>query len=163
MNNKIQYSTLQLSTLVALRLIIGWHCLYEGVAKLFTPGWTSAPFLAESKWILSGFTNWIIAHNGVLQVVDVLNAWGLVAIGAGLILGLFSRPAAIAGTALLLLYYLCTPPLIGIEYSVPLEGSNLIVSKTLIETVAMFVLVIFPTSHLVGLDMFLSNSKQSGK
>lgn len=155
----MKFTKLQLTTLVVLRIIIGWHCLYEGISKLFTPGWTSVGFLSESKWILSGFTNWIITHNGVLHVVDFLNAWGLVAIGAGLILGLLSRPAAIAGTVLLLLYYLCTPPLIGIEYSVPMEGNNLIVSKTLIETVAMFVLVIFPTSHIFGLDMFFSRAK----
>ena len=155
------YSSQQLLSLTILRVLIGWHFLYEGVAKLFTPGWTSAGFLSESKWILSGLTNWIITHNGVLHVVDFLNAWGLVAIGAGLILGLFSRPAAIAGTLLLLIYYLCTPPLIGIEYTVPPEGSNLIVSKTLIETVAMFLLVIFPTSQIIGLDMFLLKTKQS--
>ena len=158
--NEMKYTKLQLTTLVVLRIVIGWHCLYEGVSKLLTPGWTSAGFLSESKWILAGFSNWVIAHSSVLSVVDFLNAWGLVAIGAGLILGLFSRPAAIAGTILLLMYYLSTPPLVGIEYSVPFEGNNLIVSKTLIEAVAMFVLVIFPTSHIIGLDMFLPGVKK---
>ena len=158
--NEMKYTKLQLTTLVVLRIVIGWHCLYEGVSKLLTPGWTSAGFLSESKWILAGFSNWVIAHSSVLSVVDFLNAWGLVAIGAGLILGLFSRPAAIAGTLLLLMYYLSTPPLVGIEYSVPFEGNNLIVSKTLIEAVAMFVLVIFPTSHIIGLDMFLPGVKK---
>ncbi len=159
----MKFSKLQLTTLVVLRIVIGWHCLYEGISKLFTPGWTSAGFLSESKWILAGFSNWIISHAGVLHVVDFLNAWGLVAIGVGLILGLFSRPAAIAGTVLLLLYYLSTPPLIGIDYSVPFEGNNLIVSKTLIETIAMFVLVIFPTSKIIGLDMLILKAKQSDK
>jgi thiosulfate dehydrogenase (quinone) large subunit len=156
MNDKIRFTTLQLSTLVVLRLVIGWHCLYEGISKLITPGWSSAGFLSESKWILSWLTNWIIAHSSVLQAVDFLNAWGLTAIGVGLILGLFSRPAAIAGTILLMIYWLCNPPLIGLEYSVPPDGSILIVSKTLIEAVAMFVLVIFPTSRIIGLDMFVA-------
>ena len=28
------YSTFQLTTLVALRMLIGWHFLYEGIAKI---------------------------------------------------------------------------------------------------------------------------------
>jgi thiosulfate dehydrogenase [quinone] large subunit len=158
---KMKFTKLQLTTLVVLRIVIGWHCLYEGVTKLMNPGWTSAGYLSESKWILSGFSSWIINHGGVLSAVDFLNAWGLVAIGAGLILGLLARPAAIAGTILLMVYYLCNPPLIGLTYSVPLEGSNLVVSKTLIEAVAMFVLVVFPTSKIIGLDMFLARTKYS--
>jgi len=159
MNNKIKFTTLQMTTLVVLRLLIGWHCLYEGIAKLMNPGWSSAGFLSESKWVLSGIAHWIIYHSSVLHAVDFLNTWGLIAIGAGLILGLFSRPAAIAGTILLLVYYACNPPLVGLEYSVPLEGSNLVVSKTLIEAVALFVLALFPTSQVFGLDLYVSRLK----
>lgn len=157
----MKFTRLQLTTLVVLRILLGWHCLYEGITKLINPGWSAMGFLSESKWILSGISSWIITHSSVLHTVDFLNAWGLVAIGAGLILGLFSRPAAIAGTALLLVYYLCNPPLVGLEYSVPLEGANLVVSKTLIEAIAMFVVVIFPTSQIVGLDLFVSRFKNS--
>jgi thiosulfate dehydrogenase [quinone] large subunit len=163
MNNKTTFSNLQLITLVVLRLLIGWHCLYEGISKLFTPNWSSAGFLSESKWILSGVSGWIITHSSVLHTVDFLNTWGLIAIGLGLILGLLSRPAAIAGTILLLVYYACNPPLVGLEYSVPLEGSNIIVSKTLIEAVALFVVALFPTSHIFGLDLFVSKLKKSNK
>jgi thiosulfate dehydrogenase [quinone] large subunit len=161
MNNEMKFTRLQLTTLVVLRILLGWHCLYEGITKLMNPGWSAAGFLSESKWILSGVSSWIIAHASVLSAVDFLNAWGLVAIGTGLILGLFSKPAAIAGTALLLVYYLCNPPLVGLEYSVPLEGANLVVSKTLIEAIAMFVVVIFPTSQIVGLDLFVTRFKNS--
>ena len=161
MNDIMKFTRLQLTTLVVLRILIGWHCLYEGISKLITPGWSSMGFLSESKWILSGISSWIIAHSSVLHAVDFLNAWGLVAIGLGLILGLFSRPAAIAGTVLLMTYYLCNPPLVGLEYSVPLEGSNLIVSKTLIEAIALFTVAIFPTSKIVGLDLFVARFKNS--
>ncbi len=161
MNNTIKFTRLQLTTLVVMRILIGWHCLYEGISKLITPGWSAKGFLSESKWILSGISNWIIAHGSVLHVVDFLNAWGLVAIGIGLILGLLSRPAAIAGTILLLIYYLCNPPLIGLVYSVPLEGSNLVVSKTLIEAIALFVVALFPTSQIFGLDLFVSRYKNA--
>jgi len=154
------YTKLQFYTLVVLRMLIGWHLLYEGLVKLLSPGWSSSSFLAESQWILSGLSQWIISHDGVLQTVDFLNTWGLIAIGLGLILGLFSRVAAISGTILLLLYYFNNPPLIGLEYSVPTEGSYLIVSKTLIEAIALWVIAIFPTSRQFGLEYFLDRLKK---
>ena len=150
------FSTSQLAFLLILRLIIGWHLLYEGLAKMFTPDWSSLGFLSESRWILSGFAHWIISNQGVLDVVDFLNTWGLIAIGAGLILGLFSRWAAICGAILVMVYYLNNPPFIGMTYSLPSEGSYLIVNKTLIEAVALCVLAVFPTSRILGLDMYIS-------
>lgn len=144
---------MQIYVLVALRLLIGWHILYEGFSKLLIPNWSSLGFLKESKWILSGFSNWLISHPDLLKAVDFVNTWGLIAIGAGLILGLFTRAAAISGAILLFIYYLNNPPLIGLEYSVPSEGSYLIVSKTLIESVALLALAVFHSGSFAGLDM----------
>ena len=167
MNNKMKdsksYSGIQLYSLVILRLFIGWNLLYEGIAKLINPGWSSVGFLRESQWIMSGFANWVTSNSGVLNVVDFLNTWGLIAIGTGLILGLFSRAASIFGTILLLMYYLNNPPLIGLEYSLPSEGNYLVINKTLIEAVALFALSVFPTSHIVGFDLFVNRLKQKNK
>ena len=102
-----------------------------------------------------GFSNWIISHAGILNAVDFLNTWGLIAIGTGLILGLFTRPAAISGAILLFVYYLNNPPLIGLEYTLPSEGSYLIVNKTLIESVALVALAVFPSGLFAGLDIFV--------
>ena len=113
------YTPIQRYVLVGLRLLIGWHILFEGFSKLLIPNWSSIGFLNESKWILSGFSKWIVSNPGVLNAVDFLNTWGLIAIGLGLILGLFTKPAAISGAILLFIYYLNNPPLIGLEYSVP--------------------------------------------
>lgn len=150
------YTSMQRYILVALRLLIGWHILYEGVSKLLTPNWSSSGFQQESKWILSGFSHWIISHPGILNTVDFLNIWGLIAIGAGLILGLFTRTAAISGAILLFTYYLNNPPLIGLEYSIPSEGSYLVVSKTLIESVVLVALAVFPSGSFAGLDILVS-------
>ena len=163
MRNYKSFTTLQLAALVVLRILIGWHLLYEGISKLLDPGWSSIGFLQESKWILSGFSEWVISSSSVLSAVDFLNTWGLIAIGAGLILGLFTRVAAVSGTILLLMYYMNNPPLIGLEYSVPTEGNYLVVSKTLIEAVALFVLAIFPTGSVVGLDVFIAGLKSKSK
>jgi len=149
------FSSIQKTVLVVLRLLIGWHILFEGFTKLLSPGWSSSGFLGESKWILSGFSHWIVSHTVVLNMVDFLNTWGLIAIGLGLILGLFTKVAAISGAILLFVYYLNNPPLIGLEYSVPTEGSYLVVSKTLIEAVAMVALAVFPSGSFLGLDILI--------
>ncbi len=150
------YSRSERWVLVVLRILIGWHILYEGFSKLLIPNWSSASFLMESKWILKGFAEWIVTNPAVLNTVDFLNIWGLIAIGTGLILGLLSRTAAISGAVLLFFYWLMNPPLIGLEYSLPSEGNYLIVSKTLIEVVALIVLAVFPTGSFAGLDIYIA-------
>ena len=157
MNNKPEISKWQSSLLVALRFLIGWHMLYEGIFKLVKPEWSSIAFLAESQWIFSGIADRIISNPGVLNTVDFLNTWGLIAIGLGLILGLFTRTAAIAGTSLLLLYYLFNPPFIGMDTTVPLEGNYLLVNKTLIEAVMLLLIAVSPAARLFGLDTLFFN------
>jgi thiosulfate dehydrogenase [quinone] large subunit len=157
------YSPVQRFVLVALRMLIGWHILYEGFSKLLIPNWSSIGFLGESKWLLAGFSKWIISNPGLLHTVDFLNTWGLIAIGLGLILGLFTKAAAISGAILLFVYYLNNPPLIGLEYTVPSEGSYLIISKTLIEAMALVLLAVFPTGLLAGLDIYVQKFRSRNK
>ncbi|MDZ7375742.1 MAG: DoxX family membrane protein [candidate division KSB1 bacterium] len=151
-NKLANYSTFQLTALVILRMMIGWHLLYAGISKLINPYWSSASYLMESKWIFSGWFQSIVANPTALKVVDFLNEWGLVAIGLGLIAGILTQVATIAGLVLLLLYYLATPPLVGLSYSIPSEGSYLIINKTLIEAAALLVLAVFPTGKKIGFD-----------
>jgi len=161
MKDYTRYTSAERFVLVALRLLIGWHILYEGFAKLLIPNWSSVSFLKESQWILKGFSGWIISNPGVLNAVDFLNTWGLIAIGLGLMLGLFTRVASISGAILLLVYYLNNPPLIGLEYTVPAEGSYLVVSKTLIESMALIVLAVFPSGYFAGLDILVEKFRNS--
>ena len=74
-------------------------------------------------------------------------------------LGLFCRYTALMGMGFIILYYIFAPPLLGLEYSRPGEGSYLIVNKNLVEACALLVIHSFPTSHVIGLDRLLSNSK----
>jgi len=147
--------TRQEIALVLLRMGIGWHFLYEGLVKLLSPGWTSAAFLAESRWLFSGFFHWIVAHPAALRVVDLLNVWGLLLIGLALLLGALSRAAAIAGIALLSLYYVASPPLVGLA-STGAEGSYLIVNKNLVELLALCVVAAFPAGGFFGLERSLA-------
>ncbi|BBD44968.1 MULTISPECIES: DoxX family membrane protein [Dysgonomonadaceae] len=161
MINEKKYTKAQLIFLLVLRFVIGWHILYEGISKVMNPQWTSANFLQESQGILSGFSGWILSNSSLLSIVDFLNIWGLVLIGLGLIFGFLFKPAAIAGSVLIFIYYLSVPPLVGYEYTLPSDGSNLVINRTLIEAVALFGLALFPTNEVFGLDYFIS-SRQKG-
>jgi uncharacterized membrane protein YphA (DoxX/SURF4 family) len=147
---------LQRIVLLVLRVAIGWHFLYEGLVKLLSPGWTSAAYLAESRWILSGLFRWIAVHPVILKAVDFLNIWGLILIGLGLLLGLFIRAASIAGILLLALYYIARPPFVGISSSPLAEGNYLIVDKNLVEIVALGVLAAFAGRSSLGLRRILA-------
>lgn len=145
----------QTATMVALRMLIGWHFLYEGLAKLTNPYWTAAGYLADSQGLFGPLFVRLAASPTAVTIIDYANAWGLTLIGVGLLFGLLARPAAIAGIAVLGLYYLAAPPFPGLSYGMPAEGSYLIVNKVLIELAAMVVLLAFPTSRRYGLDRLL--------
>ncbi len=154
------YTTVQLTALVILRILIGWHLLYEGLSKLFDPYWSSSGYLLESSW------NWFImlaTNPFLLVIIDLINIWGLIVIGSCLIAGLFSRISTIVGMILLFLYYISNPPFIGFTSMMPMEGNYLIVNKTLIELAALFVLTVFPTGQYIGLDLFMSRLGETRK
>ncbi len=77
-------SRLQMTTVVVLRVLIGWHFLYEGIAKISKPGWSAAGFLLQSRGVLSGIFRWMASDPNVLAFVNPLNMWGLTLIGLGL-------------------------------------------------------------------------------
>ncbi|MCF8373429.1 MAG: DoxX family membrane protein [Bacteroidales bacterium] len=156
----MKYTNTQLSLLIILRVLIGWHFLYEGLAKLTNPNWSSIGYLMDSGGFLKGFFESLASNPQVLEVVDFMNTWGLIAIGLGLVLGLFSRVAVWAGVVLLAMYYLSHPPFVGIKYSMPSEGNYLVVNKILIELSALLVLLVFPTSKRIGIDRLIFRKKE---
>ncbi|MFO7671698.1 MAG: DoxX family membrane protein [Bacteroidales bacterium] len=149
------YTITQVWALVILRVAIGWHFLYEGLTKLFNPDWSSLGYLMDSKGFFEGVFQSLAGNPGALNVMDFLNVWGLILIGAGLIVGLFTRTALISGIVLLAFYYLSHPAIIGANYAIPSEGAYLWVNKNLIEMFALWVILLFPTWKSVGLDRFV--------
>ncbi|MBU2649573.1 MAG: DoxX family membrane protein [Bacteroidetes bacterium] len=148
----MRYTSSQLTFLVLLRVFIGWHFLYEGASKLLNPAWSGKSYLLDSKGFMSGFYEWIAGNNSLLMVSDFMNEWGLTLIGLSLILGIFTRISGIAGIILLLLYYLSHPAWPGLEYLMPVDGSYFIINKNIIEILALLVMLVFPTSHIIGLE-----------
>jgi len=153
---KMKLSGGQRWALVVLRVAIGWHFLYEGIVKVMNPDWSSLGYLMDSKGLFQGLFHSLAGNPTLLNIMDFLNVWGLILIGAGLIVGLFTRVAVIAGMVLLGFYYLSHPAIIGANYAIPSEGSYLWINKTLIELLALWVILLFPTWKEIGLERFLS-------
>ena len=152
-------STRRLTWLSVLRILIGWHFLYEGITKIFDPEWSAYGYLMTSGGFLKGLFTSMAGNPGTLEVVSFLNAWGLALIGLGLFIGLFTRLSCYFGAALLLLYYLSHPPFIGIENILPQEGHYLFVDKNLIELVALLVISLFPTGEFLGIDLLIKRKQ----
>ena len=75
-------SAWQEAFLVLLRIAIGWHFLYEGLAKLWEPSWSAGPFLDLSRWILAPLFRWAAARPDVLAAIATSSPAGLGALRA---------------------------------------------------------------------------------
>ncbi len=91
-----------------------------------------------------------------LDTLDLVVKWGLLAIGACLLAGLLTRPAALGGFAFLLLVYLSFPPWPGVADNPRAEGNYLFVDKNLVEALALLALVFLPTGRWAGVDGLLA-------
>jgi len=152
----------QMIAVVALRVLIGWHFLYEGLSKLTNPGWSAAGYLSQSRGPFAGLFHAMAAEPSLLSNINLLNKWGLTAIGLGLVLGCFTRLAAASGILVLLLFYLCNPPFAGYFYSIPTEGSYLIVNKNLVELAALAVVLVTKSGRAAGLDRIVHRLLRGG-
>lgn len=164
-NTKVKsgYTNGQVVALTILRVLIGWHFLYEGLVKIYTPGWTAKSYLLASVGPFSSIFKALAESTSMLQIADFLNVWGLILIGLSLFVGLFSRLSNWFGIALLTFYYLSYPPFADLATSGYVEGNYWIVNRNLIEMAALFVLVMFPSSHITGLDRFIFPDQEKNK
>ncbi|MGD0583559.1 MAG: DoxX family membrane protein [Bacteroidales bacterium] len=134
------------------RIVIGWQFLYEGISKIIASGWSSAPYLAGSKWIFAPLFHQMAASSGITSAVDFINIWGMILVGLGLILGLFVRWASAGGALMLLFYFIAYPPIPGYMFGVPVEGSYLWVNRNLIEFFVLIIYFFLSSENQYGLD-----------
>lgn len=146
--------------LTITRIIIGWHFLYEGIAKIIAGNWSSAPYLAGSKWIFAPLFTAMANSPAIVSIVDFLNMWGMILVGAGLMLGLLSRWASAGGALMLMLYFLAYPPIPGYMVGVPVEGNYLWVNRNLIEFFVLTAFIFIPASYFFGLDRLIIRWKE---
>ena len=138
--------------ITVLRVLVGWHFLYEGIAKLSSPSWSAAGYLKQARGPFAGLFKSLAAQPDLLANADLITMWGLTAVGLLLMLGLFTRLASLGGIGFILLFYLCNPPFVGYFYSIPSEGSYLIVNKNLVELGALVVILVTGSGRYAGLD-----------
>jgi len=138
--------------ITVLRVLVGWHFLYEGIAKLSAPSWSAAGYLKQARGPFAGLFKSLAAQPDLLANADLITMWGLTAVGLLLILGLFTRLASLGAIGFILLFYLCNPPFVGYFYSIPTEGSYLIVNKNLVELGALVVILVTGSGRFAGLD-----------
>ena len=138
--------------ITVLRVAVGWHFLYEGIAKLTSPSWSAAGYLKQARGPFADLFRGLVSQPNLLANTDLITMWTLTIVGALLILGLFTRLASLAGIAFILLIYLCNPPFVGYFYSIPTEGSYLIVNKNLVELCTLVVIFATGSGRFAGLD-----------
>ena len=167
MKDATTYRPLQQAALIVLRTVIGWHFLYEAYYKIWSPAWsptgtplprwTSAGYLKGASGPLAGLFQRMV-DAGWTPWIDRSVKMGLLLVGLSLILGLFTRIGALAALVFLSLFYLLYLPLAGVPQPGN-EGTYLVVNKTLIEAAAVFVLLVFDTGSIAGLDLLLRRRK----
>ena len=87
----------------------------------------------------------------MLRIIDLATIAGLAGLGILLLLGFFSRIAAVSAAAMIFGFYLAMPPLPGLPEA-PGPEHSLIINKNLIEVLALGALACLPTGRWFGLD-----------
>jgi len=156
-----RFSRGQAVSLVLLRTLIGWHFLYEGYYKLALPAW-SASGQPLGQWSAAGYLRaasgpfagvfHTLAASRLVPWVDVIVPAALVLVGLSLTLGLFTRVGCWIAIALLTLFYIAAIPTSGAPVTGQ-EGTYLLVSKNLIELVAVIAVLACRTEQIAGLDL----------
>ncbi len=148
-------------SVVVLRILIGWHFLYEGIIKLYNPDWTSFGYLASAqgplKQVFVAMTN-----EAIISWIDSLNVVALILVGITFTLGVFEKKGAIIGIGLLAMYYLAHPPFPWL-IQLNTEGNYWFVNKNLIELTACLVIYHLPTGDYFGLNRIFKKNKEEIK
>jgi thiosulfate dehydrogenase [quinone] large subunit len=146
------FSRSSMIAITVLRILVGWHFMYEGIAKMTSSSWSAAGYLRQSRGPAADIFKWLAANPNLLAYADQITMWGLTIVGLLLILGLFTRLSALAAIGFLVMFYAANPPFVGYFYSLPSEGSYLIVNKNLVELGALVVIILTGSGKFAGLD-----------
>lgn len=110
-------------------------------------------FIAELQKELNGgkdVVEEVVMSRG--QLMDKVTMWFLVAVGACIMLGLFTRLACLAAAGFLVMTYLAHPAFPWYPLPPNTEGNPVFVNKNVIECIALIALALYPTGRWLGLD-----------
>jgi thiosulfate dehydrogenase [quinone] large subunit len=150
--DEIKISRGPMIAITVLRVVVGWHFLYEGIAKLTATSWSAVGYMKAARGPFASMFRYLASQPNLLDNANLITMYGLTIVGVLLILGLFTRLASLAGIGFILLFYLCNPPFVGYFYTIPTEGSYLIVNKNLVELCALVVIFATGSGRFAGLD-----------
>ncbi len=136
-------SKLQAKATSVLRVLLGWLFFYAGIVKVLNPSWSAAGFLVQAK-TFHGFYI-LLAHPLLISIVNILNEWGLLALGVSLILGIWVRFSSLLGALLMLLYYFASN-------SLPFVPNGFLVDDHIIYAAALAVMFYLNAGRYYGLD-----------
>lgn len=140
-----------------LRILIGWHFLFEGIMKLYNSSWSAKAYLVSAE-TFTAFYQWL-ASDSLIGLTDGLNVAVLIIVGVTLVLGVFDKQGAILGIGLLLLYYFAHPAFMD-SSQLGAEGNYWLVNKNLIEAAALLVLYLIPSGAYFGLDVLIKSTNK---
>jgi thiosulfate dehydrogenase [quinone] large subunit len=129
-----------------LRVSMGWLMLYAGVTKIINPEWTAKNYLVSAN-TFSNFYQWLASDN-ILPIVNFLNEWGLVLVGASLIAGIWVKISSFSGALLMALYYF---PILTFPYA---GEHSYIVDEHVIYIFVFMLFLIFNAGRYWGLDSY---------
>jgi thiosulfate dehydrogenase [quinone] large subunit len=125
---------------------MGWFMLADGMNILLTPGWSAKGFLLGAKTFPDFYAWFALPMNA--WWVDPVNSWGITLIGVALLLGVFARPAALAGAAMMILYYFPHNVFPQVQY-------GYIVDEHIIYAAVFVLIAVMPSAQMFGLQKFL--------
>jgi uncharacterized membrane protein YphA (DoxX/SURF4 family) len=97
-----------------------------------------------------------------LDSINQQTIWALTILGFCMMVGLFSRTAALGTAVMLTMFYLVVPPWPGVPEA-PGPEHSLIVNKNFIEMIACLAIAAMPTGRWLGLDALIHRFILRGK
>lgn len=137
--------------LTFLRVSMGWLFFYAGITKVLNPEWTSAGYLKSAQTFSSMYE--FFASPNVINVIDLLNQWGLTLIGLSLIFGVCVKISSILGSFLMILYYF---PILDFPYA---GDHSFIVDDHIIYALTLILIVYFDAGKYYSFQKIFQRKK----
>lgn len=140
------------SLIVLLRLSMAWVFLYAASHQVFG-GFSVAGFLGSTKTF-----HWLFAPMTADPIAGVLSffvAYGHLLIGLSLLTGLMTRVSAIAGIALMALYWMA-----HMNFPYISDTNNFLLDEHVVYALVLGLLIATHAGHIFGLDAWASRQDQ---
>ena len=145
MNDAASMKPLPRIAVRVLGMAIGWHFLYEGCWKLMQQdGWSCLSYLGAAQGPLAPVFKWMAGQGWIVATGDWAVQLGLVAIGLSLVSGVLARFAALAGIALMAMFYCCQPPEPFAAAMSGADGRFFLLERNAVEALGLLLVAVTP-------------------